>query len=99
MKVTFGGFYKIDELAEALNRMLADFRAVGVDEIHHVNIYMTLTQGRRRLRLVTEEGEEIEHLQLDDQAHKALAKSIDMKVIRTKKFSTPAPMFTYRPKK
>jgi hypothetical protein len=65
MKITLGGRYRIDELGDAFDRVLQNFRVNGVEEIQHVTVYLNLYQHKRTLALVDDSGERIEHLKFD----------------------------------
>jgi hypothetical protein len=65
MKVSLGGRYRIDEFAAAIERVLENFRANGVEEIHTANLYLNIYKSKRAVKLVDENGNEIEHLKFD----------------------------------
>jgi hypothetical protein len=59
------GLYKIDELADAFDRVLQTFRQNGVDEMRNVLLYLNLYQDKRGVQWLDDDGEVIEHLKFD----------------------------------
>lgn len=65
MKISLDGLYRIDELADAFDRVLQTFRQNGVDEMRNVLLYLNLYHDKRGVQWLDDDGNVIEHLKFD----------------------------------
>lgn len=65
MKISLDGLYRIDELADAFDRVLQTFRQNGVEETRNVLLYLNLYHDKRGVQWLDDDGNVIEHLKFD----------------------------------
>lgn len=66
MKISMSGRYSPDEFAEAIDRVIQNFRANGADEFRSVTIYLNAYRQKRHLLLEdAQSGATLQHLQYD----------------------------------
>ena len=65
MEISLDGLYRIDELADAFDRVLQTFRQNGVEETRNVLLYLNLYHDKRGVQWLDDDGNVIEHLKFD----------------------------------
>ena len=85
MRVTLNGPYRLEEFIEAVTRLTDELAQNGVDDISRVNLYFQMSSSGRPLTLQNSDGEEIEHLKIDDrlfQEYRSVGQGISIAALR-----------------
>lgn len=65
MRISFEAQYSLEDFEQAVKSALDVLRQNGVEQLLHVNLYLSLRRDRRGIDLIDETGTAIDHLIID----------------------------------